>query len=428
MAMKLIALFFLIPVSVIVYRMIWSETEVIPINGDDFKYLIGSNIKVFRILTSDGRVIDVLLLIWFIGFVMFYVVSMFRSITFINKLVGRSALVKDKEIMDIVEELKNELKISRNVEIYQSVEIISPFLTGVFRPKIIIPKVASTLNTKEKMRLALHHELIHLKSHDVPFKILLNFVQKFHWFNPVLYIFVYRFCNMSEFVCDQKVIEGMEKSKRRIYAELLLSISKEKTKSGKLVSALRGDGYKFMERRVYQIMRYKKQKISMKFILAMVLLGLCTPAVTYASSKAALNVEDKIVKLYENSFKMVEDTSSDQLVEYTKEIGDLQKMESFKLPQTRGSNMINITLLPGVSTTSDKLYLKKGQQIVMNCTADNASDTFEAGYLFKNIVYVNSKNGMVSHTFTVPSDGTYYLYFCNTGSKNIHVTGSAVTR
>src|SRR5699024_11486864 len=81
-----------------------------------------------------------------------------------KRLFLLSSKVTEHEILDLVETLKHELKIKKEIRVYQNSFVASPFLTRVIHPKIVIPE-----DTKDKnsLSLMLRHELIHLKSYDV---------------------------------------------------------------------------------------------------------------------------------------------------------------------------------------------------------------------------------------------------------------------
>lgn len=417
-AMKLIILFFLIPVTIIVCKVILAQTEVIEMDSGDFSYMVIISLKNFTMLSLGRRIGTVLFFIWIAGFFFFYVISTVKGMHLMKRLFLLSSKVTEHEILNLVETLKHELKIKKKIRVYQNSFVASPFLTGVIHPKIVIPE-----DTKDKnsLSLMLRHELIHLKSYDVFFKMLLNLIQKIHWFNPIIYIFSKKFFDMSELVCDERVIEQIEEKKRCDYAYLLIEISKEKTSTTNLAIPLKGHSYKIMERRVHRIMQYKKQKITAKFILTMCMLGVAAPTVTYASSMASLQIQDTII---ENNTKKIEETQIEQ-IEYT-----VQEPLSVDIDLgsilARGSNVVNTTLGPGQTSAFRSFYLKAGSIIMISTFGNPTSERYLAGYeLNDNKTYIASSNGIVNHTFTVPKDGTYTIFFQNySTTKNINIQGN----
>lgn len=418
LTMKFIIFFFFVPVSAVVYKVISSQIKTIEINTMDFEVISQVDLERFELLAIGDKIGIVL---FFIGFLLFYVVSTIKGILFIRKLLRLSNEIRDGEILEIAETVKKQLGIAKKVKIYQSSIVISPLLTGVFHPKIIIPN----LYTANHLKLMLSHELVHLKRNDILFRMLLNLVQKIHWFNPIIYIFANKFFDLSELACDNKVIEKMERAERNNYAQLLISISKERTKASKIIVPLKSDNYKTMERRIYQIMCYKKQKITIKFILAICILALSSPVITYASSVGVLQIQDQFMEIYEhaNSQKIEQTNLTEQLI-YSEEEINLEQSINLGSLQARGLNPFDFTLKPGKSIFSP-LSLNAGASIYISSCSDNVTDEYRAGYVSGGkFVYVTSVNGIISHNFNITSDGSYIIYFENKGSSDIHIQGT----
>lgn len=57
-------------------------------------------------------------------------------------------------------------------------------LLGLLRPVILLPERASG---GAEETLMLRHELLHLRRHDLAYKLLLLLVNGIHWFNPLVW-------------------------------------------------------------------------------------------------------------------------------------------------------------------------------------------------------------------------------------------------
>ena len=90
--------------------------------------------------------------------------------------------------------------------------------------KIVLPRMD---NSDDELAMLLRHELIHCKRHDVFMKILVRFVQKVHWFNPVIFFFSRKFCEECEYTCDMEVVRNYNREKRIQYGELILKMAGE---------------------------------------------------------------------------------------------------------------------------------------------------------------------------------------------------------
>lgn len=67
-----------------------------------------------------------------------------------------------------------------------------------------------------------------------------------------------------------------------------------------------GNSYKRAERRVYNIMRYEKTKLSVAFLAAIIVFVCSVPMVSYASIMAVQKVETKIIDDYANKHDVIE--------------------------------------------------------------------------------------------------------------------------
>lgn len=98
--------------------------------------------------------------------------------------------------------------------------IDTPFILGIFRPRIYLPA-----DMEEGRDAVIAHEKAHLKRFDYLTKPLAYAVLMIHWFNPLVWAAFWSFCKDVENACDQKVIETMSKEQRKGYARTLLDCS-----------------------------------------------------------------------------------------------------------------------------------------------------------------------------------------------------------
>lgn len=100
-------------------------------------------------------------------------------------------------------------------------QVFSPFVLGIFRPKIYIP---SGLDDKT-MEYVLSHEQAHIQRKDHWWKPLGFLLLSLHWFNPLLWLAYILLCRDIERACDEKVIDGMTAAEKKGYSGALLACS-----------------------------------------------------------------------------------------------------------------------------------------------------------------------------------------------------------
>lgn len=105
--------------------------------------------------------------------------------------------------------------------IYRFQKKISPFVFGVFRPKIYLP---ATL-TKEEEEYILLHEQLHIKRGDVIFRLLACLALFLHWFNPLVWIAFLLSGRDMEISCDEAVIRRLGGRVKKEYSASLLKVA-----------------------------------------------------------------------------------------------------------------------------------------------------------------------------------------------------------
>ncbi len=103
-------------------------------------------------------------------------------------------------------------------------QVKTPFILGVFRPRIYLP---SGLNVEETA-FVLAHEHAHLKRKDHLWKPLGFLLLIVYWFNPLVWVAFILLCRDIEAACDEKVISDMEMTEKKAYANALVSCSMQR--------------------------------------------------------------------------------------------------------------------------------------------------------------------------------------------------------
>ena len=105
--------------------------------------------------------------------------------------------------------------------IYQSENVIFPFVLGIIRPKIYLPFGLDESGTEH----VIAHEKAHIKRCDHLIKPLGFLLLTIHWFNPLIWVGYILLCKDIELACDEKVIKALNTSQRADYSQALLSCS-----------------------------------------------------------------------------------------------------------------------------------------------------------------------------------------------------------
>jgi len=104
---------------------------------------------------------------------------------------------------------------------YVSDRIRSPFVTGLFHPRIYLPM---SLCGVEK-EYVLMHEKEHVRRFDYFLKLAAFIIVSVHWFNPLAWIAFLLMTKDMEMSCDEAVIRNLGYRARKEYSTTLLSVA-----------------------------------------------------------------------------------------------------------------------------------------------------------------------------------------------------------
>ena len=129
--------------------------------------------------------------------------------------------------------------------------IESPFILGVFRPRIYIPSHIS----REDLELVLAHEKAHLRRRDHWWKPMGFLLLTVYWWNPLLWVGYVLLCRDIEFACDERVLKEKGSEIKKPYSEALINCSV----SRKMISVCPlAFGEAGVKGRIKSVLNYKK--------------------------------------------------------------------------------------------------------------------------------------------------------------------------
>ncbi|MBR6559491.1 MAG: hypothetical protein IKT70_10880 [Clostridia bacterium] len=129
--------------------------------------------------------------------------------------------------------------------------ISSPFILGIFRPRIYLP---SDIGGSDR-EYVVAHERCHLKRLDHLIKPIAFLILSVYWFNPFVWLSYILLSRDIEFACDEGVIRRMGGDCKKGYSEALINCSSP----SRLISACPlAFGEVGVKSRIRQVLNYKK--------------------------------------------------------------------------------------------------------------------------------------------------------------------------
>lgn len=180
-------------------------------------YLNGFSIRIFQAFLFIWILVAAILLIKNIGIY----IKLKKNL---ERLDNNTSKENGKFFNEILKQTKTEDK----VKIVQNDNISSPFIVGIFKGIIYIPKIDFS---KEELEYIILHEINHFLGMDSLKKILIQSIKYVFWWNPFAYLFANNFNHILEIQCDLKTTDEFSDDKKIRYLESITKIIKSPTNS-----------------------------------------------------------------------------------------------------------------------------------------------------------------------------------------------------
>lgn len=156
-------------------------------------------------------------------------------------------------------ELVSVLRVRRRVldavllrdNVWQSDRVSSPFIFGLFRPRIYVPYHLE----ESVLEQVLSHERAHLHRRDHWIKPFAFTLLAVYWYNPLLWVGCVLLCRDIEVACDERVVRGLDEDTRRQYATALLQCGVERRSIAACPLAF---GEVSIKQRIRSVLNYRK--------------------------------------------------------------------------------------------------------------------------------------------------------------------------
>ena len=216
--------------------------------------------------------------VWVIGIaamLLYTVISYFK----VKRKIGTAVLLRDY--------------------IFQSENVVSPFVLGIIKPKIYLP-----FNMNEQdMDHVIAHENAHIRRKDHWWKPFGFLVLTLHWFNPLMWLGYVLLCRDIELACDEKVVKEFDNEQKADYSQALLTCSVNRRMIAACPLAFGEVGVK---NRVKSVLNYKKPAF---WIVSTAVVVIITVAICFLTNP----ISNKLGKMENNNLwsRTAENTADD---------------------------------------------------------------------------------------------------------------------
>lgn len=162
-----------------------------------------------------------------------------------------------------------------NIALRATPYIQTPCAVGIIRPKIYFPQTWD-FEDREATRMALYHELAHIKHSDNLRKLFFCMLLCLQWYNPMVWLLYMAANRDMERYSDEYVLGRIAAERRSDYARLLLS--GDGGKQGMGISACFAKHA--LKKRIIFIMKYAQRSRKLSFCSGLIALALALLFVT----------------------------------------------------------------------------------------------------------------------------------------------------
>lgn len=181
------------------------------------------------LLCNTSRSEKIIIAIWLLGIALTAFLMLRRQVHF-QRSMKRLRRPADSMTQTMLELTCIDLGIPCDYKIYTLPVIVSPMMTGLIHPIILMPE---RKYDSDELRLILKHELLHHMHKDLWCKLLWMCCKVLHWFNPLMGTLMRRMEQDCELACDEAVMRGESPEAAGIYCNSILETALHQVRTGK---------------------------------------------------------------------------------------------------------------------------------------------------------------------------------------------------
>lgn len=157
-----------------------------------------------------------LMTVWLFGSVLM-LFRLVRGQRELAKWIEESKQASDHEWQESLEQCANMLGVNELPALRVKKDLSSPVVAGLLKPVILIPATAFQW-PEETRKMAMLHELGHIRRKDLWLRLAADITCAIHWYNPLVWWMRATLLTQCEYACDARVIASGANPKRYISA------------------------------------------------------------------------------------------------------------------------------------------------------------------------------------------------------------------
>lgn len=180
----------------------------------------------FSMGAFDFSIWHIFLLLWLIGCIIGILLLLRFSRRFNRNIrVLGTDITNQEPCQSALRQICAKQKQQNRFRVMEMPGLSSPLITGLFHPRILIPK--DLILDSTEWYYILSHETAHYFHHDLWLKLLTQLLCIFYWWNPLLYALRRQVSTILELRIDRNITASTEPLERLRYMECLNRVAKQ---------------------------------------------------------------------------------------------------------------------------------------------------------------------------------------------------------
>lgn len=204
----------------------------------------------------------------------------------LRRILRRAQPITDHPAVTILESARRAVDLRVSVRLLRCPDISTPAITGIIRPRLLVPPHLLESLSPAELRHVFLHECTHIRREDVLLNYWLALISIIHWYNPILWLLLPRIRADRELACDEAVLAKGEPA--AAYGQTLLKILEISAARPFPVGAIGIiESKSFVQRRIRMIAAFRRTPAWIAFPALALTVTLAASTLTSAVSKAA---------------------------------------------------------------------------------------------------------------------------------------------
>ncbi len=376
---------------------------------------------LFSITPAYAWISQIFLAVWTVGMILFFLGVFCRWLMLRRR--EQDLIPCDKDIVSQFRKIYQKLGgKGERLALYQSYRFEVPCVTGIFRPRVILPM---RKYTTEELQVIFTHEITHYRQKDLLLKWVSLIMVGIHFFNPLAWMLYRNVRRWSEYACDFRACDkaGGLKNYFGVIAEIAVC------DSGDVMASQLTEDKNELEERIKRMVKNRKAKHCRRWA-AVLLSGVAFIVSSVSVYGATLASAKGYVYLYHLTEVAIEvEPMEPVFYEEFEETGYAEgitvKTGEVILLNRAFPEISNWSVGSGESMETEGFYCNKGESVVVMMDILPEDVEVKIGLIDANSdkKYIMAKGKSIYHEFSVSATGTYKVFVENQSKTSVTVNG-----